>query len=62
MGMLPRLSGLPIPFDDDESNLTTLINRQYKLNEDMDTHKNIPCIPEGSTIAVQREYGRSWVY
>ena len=56
-----RLNRPTILHNNNESNLTVLIKRQPKLNEDKDTWKYI-FIPTGSTIAVQWEDGRLWMH
>ena len=38
------------------------MNRQPQLNEDIDTHTNIPLIPTGSIAVVQREDSRVWMH
>ena len=59
---LPRSNRWPILCDDDESSLTGLMIRQPQLNDDIDTHKNIPFIPTRSTVAVQKEGSRLWMH
>ena len=46
-------------FDNDENNHTSLISRQPNVNEDVNTHENIPFLPVGSTVAVQCRDGVS---
>ena len=41
-GIPQRFSGQALLCDNDETTLSILINRQPQLNEDVDTHKNIP--------------------
>ena len=44
-----------ILFDNDEGNHAVLINRQPNANDNVDTCKNIPFLPLGSTVAVQHK-------
>ena len=57
-GILPRFNRQPLLCDHDECNLIVLIGQQSKSNEDIDTFKNIPFLPTGSTVVVQWEDGR----
>ena len=45
-------------FDNDDNHYSSLMKR--KLNADKDTHKNIPLLSRGSTVAVQHEEGGLW--
>ena len=51
-GILPKFSRPTILCNNDESNLTVLINRQPQLNENIDTCKNIPSESIESTLVV----------
>ena len=45
-----------------ESSFIVLRDRQPKSDEDIDTHKNIPFLQTGSTVAVEMEDGRPWTH
>ena len=48
--------------DNDKGNLIVFINRQPQSNGDIITHKNIPSLSIGPTLAVQLEDGRPLMY
>ena len=50
--MQPKLSRPPMSCDNDDINLTVLINRLPQLNEDIDIHETFSFIPTGSPVAV----------
>ena len=57
--LLPKLSRVPVLFDNYENYNTALINRQPTVNEYIDTHENIPFLPVRSTVAVQHKDGET---
>ena len=61
-GILLRFNRQPIMYDNDESNLSVLIERQAYSNEDKDTGKNITLPPIGTTVTVHWEDGGPWTH
>ena len=45
-----------------DSNNTSLLERQCQASQDIDTCKNIPFLPTGSTVVVKREDGEPWMH
>ena len=48
--------------NNDESNHAEVINRWCQINEDIDTHRNIPFLPTGSSVAVKWEDAGPWTH
>ena len=61
-GIPSRLSRPPILYNNDDNNFTSLINRQHQVNEDINTHKNIPFISTGTNVVLKQEDGRPWMH
>ena len=54
-GIMPIIDRLPITTYNDDKHHTTLVNRQYRNEQGIDTSKNFVSLPIGSTVVVQQE-------
>ena len=61
-GILPTFTGQPVLHNNDEINLIVLFKIQPQASQDRDTHKNIPFLPTGSTVAVQTGDVKSYMH
>ena len=59
-GILPKFSRQVMLCDNDERNFIMFLGEQSQANQDINTCKNIPFLPTGSTVAVQGGDGGPW--